>query len=105
MPQLPVPGPLDEADFDHDLRTDPVSPQPRQALRPGEHGLRDLELVEARPQTQEQLRIEAGANLSRKDEVVVLVESDQQRAEPDAAALRIGETADHQLLLDLALHL
>ena len=43
--------------------------------------------------------------LPGEDEVVALEVADEQRAEADARALRIGEAADHELLRRLALHL
>ena len=73
------------------------------ALR--ERRLRDLERVEPRAQVEQQLRVEAGADLAGEDEVVAVEVADEQRAEADAAALRIGEAADDELLRRLALHL
>ena len=67
--------------------------------------LRDLERVEPRAQLEQQLRVEAGADLAGEDEVVAVVVADEQRAEADARALRIGEAADDELLRRLALHL
>ena len=54
--------------------------------------------VELRAQVQQQLRVEAGADLPGEHEVVVLEIADEQRAEPDARALGIGESADDELL-------
>ena len=58
----------------------------------------DLQRVEPRAQLEQQLGVEAGADLSREDQVVAVVVADEQRAEADARPLRIGEAADHQLL-------
>src|SRR4029453_18635873 len=54
---------------------------------------------------QEELRIESGADLAGEDEVVLLVVTDEERAEADAAALRVREPADDELLRRLAFHL
>ena len=42
---------------------------------------------------------------SGKDEIAAFVIADEQRAEADARALRIGETAHHELLRRFAFHL
>ena len=65
----------------------------------------DFDGVEALSQIQQQLRVEAGADLAGEDEVAAFVVADEQRAEPDARALRIGEPADDELLRRLAFHL
>ena len=50
--------------------------------------------------------VEAGAHLPRVHEVAVgVVVAEEQRAEPDAGALRVGVAADHELLRVLALEL
>ena len=51
------------------------------------------------------LRIETRADLAGEDEVVAIEIADEQRAQADAAALRIGESADDEFLRRLALHL
>ena len=61
--------------------------------------------IEARAQVEQQLRVEAGADLAGKHEVLAFVVADEQRAEADARALRIGKAADDELLRRLALHL
>ena len=61
--------------------------------------------VEPRAQVEQQRRVEAGADLAGEHEVVALEVADEQRAEAHARALRIGESADHQFLRRLALHL
>ena len=55
MAKLAMPGPLDEACFDDDLRADPVRAQARQSLGPGERCLRDLESVQPRAQIEQEL--------------------------------------------------
>ena len=68
-------------------------------------GLSISSAIELRAQVEQQLGVEAGADLAGKDEVVALEVADEQRTETDARALRIGEAADDQLLARLALHL
>ena len=105
MAQLAVHGPLDECDLHDDLGPHPVRAQARQSRGLRERRLRDLESVEPGTQVEQQLGVEAGADLAGKDEVVAVEVADKQRAETDAAALRIGEAADNKLLRGLALHL
>ena len=105
MAQLAVHRPLDERDLHDDLGPHPVRAQARQPDGLGERRLRDLERVQPRAQIEQQLRVEAGADLAGEDEVVPLEVADEQRAQADARALRIGEPADHELLRRLALHL
>src|SRR5258705_7628619 len=113
MAKLAVHRPLDERHVDDDLRTRPVRAQPRQARGPGERRRRNLEAIEPRAEIEQQLRVEAGPDFSGEDEIVRLALrlelrtrralprgeiADQQRAEADARALRIGEAANHELL-------
>src|SRR5690242_8084764 len=98
-------GPLDERHLYHDLRLHPVRAHPRQASRLREWRRRDLQRIELRAQLTQKLRVEAGADFTGEDEVVALVVADEQRAESDASALRVGEAADDELLRRLALHL
>ena len=105
MPELPVPGPLDERDLYDDLGAHPVRAQARQPDAFGERRLRDLEPVQPRAELQEHLRIEAGADPPGEDEVVACEMTDEQRAEADPRALWIREAADDQLPLLFALHL
>ena len=58
-----------------------------------------------RAEVQQQLRVEAGADLPGEHELVVLEIPDEQCTQPDAAALRVSESADDELLGELALHL
>src|SRR5215813_473568 len=104
MPELSVHGPLDEPNLHDDLGPNPV-PAPRQALATGERRLLSRKSVEAFSQIEQKLRIEAGANLAGKGEVVAVVASDEQRAEADAGSLRIGESADDEFLRRFDLHL
>src|SRR5438132_11998317 len=107
MAKLPVHRPLDESDLHDDLGTHPMRAFARQADRSGERRLRDLERIQPRAEVQQQLRIEARADLAREDKVdAALFEvADEQRAKADASALRSGEPADQELLRRLALHL
>src|SRR5215216_6464871 len=105
MPQLAVDRPFNEGDLYDDLGTDPMRAYARQPDAPSERRLRDLEHIQPCAQLQQQLVVETGADFSGEDEVVGLEVADEQRAEANAAALRIGESADNELLLRLALHL
>src|SRR6185503_19982212 len=101
--QLSVHRSLDEADLDDDLGTRPVGTDARQAYGAGEGRRRNFQRVEPRAQVEQQPGVEAGADLAREHEIVAVVVANEQRAEADARALRIGEAADHQLLRRLAL--
>src|SRR5262245_51933255 len=105
MPKLAVDGPFDERHLNDEIRSDPMSMEARQTFGPRERRRRNLDCVEPGAKRQEQLRIESRTELARKDEVVAIEIADEQRAEADASALRIGESADDQLLRRLALHL
>ena len=71
MTKLVVLGPLDEADLDDDLRTDPVSAQTRQTDRFGKGRLRYFERVELLAELKQQLSIEAGADLAGENELIL----------------------------------
>jgi hypothetical protein len=105
MTQLPVPRPLDEAGFHDDLRTHPVRSQTWQSLRLRKRRRRNLEGVQPPAEVQQQRIVEAGAELPGKAEILTLEVADEQRAEPDALSLRIGEAADDERVRLLALHL
>ena len=105
MAKLAVHRPLDEGNLHDDLGPHPVRANARQSDGFGERRFRDLDRIEPRAKFQQQLGIEARADLPGEDEVVALEISDEQRAQADASALRIGESADHELLRRLALHL
>src|SRR5262245_63489514 len=104
MAQLVVVGPFDESRLHDDLGPDPVRAQARQAAGARERRLRHLEGIEPRAELGQEPGIEACADLAGKHEIVAIVVADEEGAEPDAAALRIGEAADDEILLDLALH-
>src|SRR5262249_10340375 len=105
MAQLSVHGPFDEGHPDANVRADPVSPETRQPFRNRERRPRDLERVETAAQLEQHLRVEAGADLSGEAKVVPSEPAAEQPAQPDTAALRIGEAADDELGGRLALHL
>ena len=98
MPQLAVHRPLGERDLHDDLRPHPVRAQARQAVGLRERRRRDFELVEPRAQLEQQLGVEARADLAGEHEISPVEVADEQRAEADAAALRIGEAADDEFL-------
>ena len=85
MAQLAVHRPLDEGDLHDDLGPHPVRAQARQADAPCVNGgFGDLERVEPRAQVEQQLGVEARADLAGEDEVVAFEVADEQRAEADA---------------------
>src|SRR3982750_855470 len=105
MAELSVYGPFDESHGDDDFWTHPVRAQPRQPARLRERRFRNLDCVEAAPQIEQQLRVEAGANLTCECELSIVVVAHQQRPQPNAGSLRIGESADDEVVFELALHL
>src|SRR5262245_15656265 len=94
MAKLVVAGPLDERDCDDDLGTDPVDAFARQARSFRERRGGNEERVEARAHVAQHFRVEPRADFAVEHEIAVLARSDEQRAEPDARALWIGEAAD-----------
>src|SRR5215467_733508 len=104
MAQLAMHGPLDEPDLNDDLRTHPVSLAGK-AFRFRERRLVDGDGVEPLSQVEQELCVEARADLAGEDEVAIMVIPDEKRAETHARALRIGESADDELLCGLDLHL
>ena len=66
MAKLAVHRPLDEGDLHDDLGPHPVRAHARQADGFGERRLRDLERVQPRAEVEQQLRVEAGADLARR---------------------------------------
>src|SRR4051812_17856274 len=96
VPQLAVYRPLDEADLHDQFRTYPVRTQARQPRRLREGRRRQLDRVEPRAQIEEQPGVEAGADLSRKEELVVVVVADEQRAQTGTRSSRIREAADDE---------
>ena len=105
MTKLVVFGPLNEADLDDDLRADPVSAYAREADGFGEGRLLDLDAIELGAQVVQEFRIKAGADLAGENEIIAVVVANQQGAQADALALRIGEAADYELLGQLTFHL
>src|SRR5262245_42720796 len=105
MAKLAVRRPLDEGDLHDDLGTYPVRSNERQADSFGERRFRNLESVEPGAEIQQQLRIEACADLPGKNEVVPLEVAYKQRPQADPPALGISEAANHELLRRLAFHL
>src|SRR6185503_20065935 len=105
MSQFAVRGPLNETDMDHDLGFHPVGTQTRQTFGFRERRLWNFDLVEPGAEIQKQFRVEAGSDLARENEVVVLVMTDEERAKTDSLSLRISETADEKILRQLTLHL
>src|SRR3954469_4104921 len=99
MTDLAVAGPLGELDFADEFRAHPVGVAAERTRRPRIEGARRLlERVEAAPQVDGGLVAKAGADLAGEHEAWAVVVADEQRADPDAAALRIGEPADDELL-------
>src|SRR5687768_4631373 len=105
MTKLAVHGPFDEGDVHGDLRTDPVGALAREADGLRERRLRDLEPVETLAQIQQQPGVETGADLAGEHELLLLEVANEEGAEPDAPSLRVGESADDEVLRGLALHL
>ena len=83
MTQLAVPRPFGKRHLDDDARLDPVGADPGQTGSHREWRCRLLSGVEPRPQVEQQLMVEAGANLAGKDEVAAVVLTNQQRTEAD----------------------
>src|SRR5215216_4938210 len=98
-------GPLNESNLHGDLRLYPVRAQSRQTFGYSEWRFWNFEFVELFAQIQEQFRIESSSDLSRENEVVTFVITNQQRAQADALALRIRKAADQKILRQLAFHL
>src|SRR4051812_27738694 len=104
MPELSVHRPLDEPDLHDDLGANPMAVT-GQAFAVRERRLLDRESVETPSQIEQELGIEAGADLAREREVVAVMVADEQRAEADSGALRIGEPADDKFLRRFDFHL
>src|ERR1051326_6105587 len=102
MAQLAVHGPLNEGNLHHDFGLRPMRMNPWQPLGFRERRSRDLELVQPRTQVQKQLRVEAGADFTGKHKIIPLEVAYEQRAETDAAAPRICESADDEFLTGFA---
>jgi hypothetical protein len=68
--ELAVLRPLDEADLNDDLGTDPVGAQAREADGFGEGWFWNLEFVELGAEIEQQLCVKAGANLAGVDKLL-----------------------------------
>src|SRR5262249_10795336 len=101
--KLAVRGPLTEPDLGDEMRPHPVRTGLADAI--AERGGVLFEPVELLAQRHERLRVEAGTDLARVAQIATFVVAHEQRAEPDATALRLGEAADDELLLGFALEL
>src|SRR3954467_1660218 len=74
-----------------------VLPEPSGRTR-SERALADLDRVKRPAQFAGAFGREASADLARENEIAFLVEADEQRADPLARSLGIGEAADHEFL-------
>src|SRR5262245_27595311 len=98
MPEFPVRGPFDERNLHDDFRANPMCAFARKSNELRERPVRGLERVELPSQIQEHPGVEAGSNFAGKGEFVTLVITDEQCAESDARAVRIGEATDEEVL-------
>ena len=98
MAEFSMDRPFNKADIYYDLRLDPVLPHTRQTDGSREWRFWYLEFVESLAQIEQQFRIESRSDLSREDEVVAFVVSNQQCAETHSFALRIRKTTDEKIL-------
>src|SRR6476661_7254961 len=102
--ELALRRPLDEGNLDDDLGTHPVRPNARQSDGLCKRGGWDLERIEPCAKIEQQPGVKARTDLSGEDEVFLFEVADEQRAQTDARALRIGKPSYHELLRGLALH-
>ncbi len=105
MPQLAVAGPFDEGDLHHDLRTDPMRAQTGQAGGARERRLRSAPSHRGVGASRAGASYRSRCRSSRQRRNRAFVVADEQRAQADARALRIGEAAHHELLRRFAFHL
>jgi hypothetical protein len=98
MPQLPMRGPLDEGDPNDHFWTYPVRAEAGQTCAFRKRRSRHCQCVEPLSKIQQELRIETGPDLPRKDEITAFVVADKQSAQTDSSTLRIGEPANDQFL-------
>jgi hypothetical protein len=104
--KLAVVGPLGKADLADEPRLDPVHPPGRRQAAPAERRIGPFQAREPVVQAQQGLAAEPGADLARVDQfAVTVVVTEEQRAESDPGALRVGVAADDELLPVLALEL
>src|SRR4249920_1029958 len=101
--QLAVHRPLDKGNLDDDLGAHPMCAHAWKADGLREWRFRHLEGVESGAEVQQQLRVEPRADLPGEHELVVLEIPDEQCPQPDSAALGVSESADDELLGELAL--
>ena len=90
--------PFDEGDLHDDLGTHPVRPNTREPDGFVERRFRYLKRIEPRAEFHKQLGIEARADFSSEDEVLILEIADKQSAQSDASSLGVGEPAHHEFL-------
>ena len=105
MAQLAVHRPLDEGDLHDDLRPHPVRAQARQAVAFVNGGFAISSASSRARRSSSSFVSKPVPTLPAKTKSSLLEVADQQRAEADASALRIGEAADDELLRRLAFHL
>src|SRR6266540_6393128 len=98
MAEPSIRGPLRKPNLADQTRLHPVHVLAREAA-PRKQGPVLLEGGELSAQRGEELVVEPGSDLPRVDQVAPLVVADQQRTEALPAALGIGVTANHELLL------
>ncbi len=96
MPQHAVPGPLREADLGDQFRTSPVGAA--FPYLPLERRDRLPQSLQPAAQVEQSGPVEPGAHLAGVAQAPVLVVAEQQRAEAGAAARRLGEASDDELL-------
>src|SRR5580704_17530309 len=104
--QPPVRGPFTEADLRDEAGPGPVHPALAGQVTGLERAAVLLHLAELGVQQVQRPLVEPGPHLARVDQPpLTVVVPEQQGAEAGAAALRVGEPADDQLLVVLALEL
>src|SRR6202020_3221707 len=102
--QPPVCGPFAEADLGDELGLGPVHPALAGQVSALERAAVLLYRAQLGVQQVQGLLVEPGPHLARVDQVpVTVVVAEQQGAEAGAGALRVGDPADDQLLVVLAL--
>src|ERR1700722_7430449 len=105
MAKLPCVGPLAERHLPDEPRLDPVHTGPRHSA-PNERGLYAFQAGQRAGETGQGGIIEASADLSGIGEFAALVVvSEQKGAESGPRSLGVGEAADDELLVGLALEL
>ena len=98
--------PLGERHLGDQLRLDPVCRAPRAACSANGVVAASRAPSSCLLQVAQRLRVEAGADVAGVAQPArLVVDAEQQRAEPGARALRVGVAADHELLALRALEL